>query len=103
MVYIGYKCMKYAKKEEVIDDVKQHIKDLTSFMVFEGLDFTVTGYEVVGSRTNGTSRPDSDLDVLIRYTGSAREDSMHSCFNDPENALHITDVLVDFIPIKEED
>jgi len=101
MVYLGSPYLEYTEEEDVIEDVKQHIQDLHSYMVFEGLDFTIVGYEVVGSRTNKTCKPESDLDVKLRYIGDADEDAMFNCLNDPDNALYIANVRVDFIPINE--
>jgi uncharacterized protein len=32
----------------------------------------VTGLSVFGSRTNGTARPDSDIDVIVEYNPNSR-------------------------------
>lgn len=52
---------------------------------------------VHGSRLNGSSHKDSDLDFAVFYIGNMKEDSVFNIFN--EDDFLIEDVLCDFNPI----
>lgn len=64
------------------------------------VEFNVTGLYIVGSRVNQTNRENSDLDILLLYSGHGereiREDDMFSILNN--DYLVIDDIKIDFIP-----
>jgi len=56
-----------------------------------------------GSRTKGTEREDSDLDVVVQYSGPEREDTMFEILNSEDREFgrfSIGGFIVDFNPIK---
>ncbi len=56
-----------------------------------------------GSRTKGTEREDSDLDVVVQYSGPEREDTMFEILNSEDGEFgrfSIGGFIVDFNPIK---
>ena len=80
--------------------IADHLSQLVGNGEMEGLDFRVNAIALYGSRMKGKHRTDSDLDVLIQYEGSAREDDMFTALN--RQALFIEGVRIDFNPIKRE-
>lgn len=70
----------------------------------------ITGVDIVGSMRFGEPQDGSDLDVIVTYTGSLREDSFFNILDDPYDRLILetTDptfglVSVDFNPIQNGD
>ena len=85
-------------KQDIIQVLKPYLDELESES--DG-QFKVKCITIIGSRTRGKARPDSDLDILVEYEGRMRED-------DAFNALHyepiyIEDIPVDINPIREEE
>ena len=72
--------------------VEQHIKDVLP----EG--FKVTGIRIIGSRTTGTAKEGSDLDVLVQYEGDTSEDAAFNALNG--EPLVIDGITVDINPIR---
>lgn len=62
-------------------------------------EFKYIDMKLVGSRINGNNRDDSDLDVVVYYSGSMREDGLFNLFNDYSNRLFIDNIPVDINPI----
>lgn len=63
-------------------------------------DLDIIGIKLVGSRTKGTAREDSDLDVLIEYGNDEyREDDIFNILNDEYERLYIGNIPVDINPI----
>ncbi len=87
---------------EIFDMVKQHIKYLFENNKLEGLDFEPTSFLLYGSRSKGlrTIREDSDIDILMEYIGTSREDDVFNVFHYNENILFIEGVPVDINPKK---
>ena len=54
---------------------------------------------VIGSRTRNEAKPDSDLDILVEYTGDYREDDIFNLLHDEDNPLEIEGIKVDINPI----
>jgi len=81
-------------EKDVTDLVEQHFKDLTGD---DGLE--IVGMKVIGSRTKGKAREDSDLDVLLEFKGDMSEDGLFNVLNDEENRLYIEGIPVDINPI----
>ena len=83
-------------KDDIIQILKPYLDELESEE-----DFRVKNITIIGSRTRNQARPDSDLDVLVEYEGTMRED-------DAFNALHyepiyVEDIPVDINPIRKEE
>lgn len=69
---------------------------------FEGDEITrVKDLEIHGSRGRGTARPDSDLDVVVEYEGSLREDDAFNFLN--EDPLIYDGIKVDVNPIRKQE
>jgi len=60
----------------------------------------LAGIAIYGSRCRGMEKEDSDLDIVVEYTGSEREDDLFNAFN--EDGFMIGGVKVDINPITEE-
>lgn len=58
----------------------------------------ITSLEIYGSRTNGEAKPDSDLDVKVRYKGTEKDYALFNILNDDDCALYIDDIRVDINP-----
>lgn len=63
-------------------------------------EFKYIDMELVGSRVNGNNREDSDLDVVLYYSGTMTEDGLFNLLNDYSSRLFIDDVMVDINPKK---
>jgi predicted nucleotidyltransferase len=85
---------------EIQSIIQSHIKQLKNELHFEGLDFDIQGIELFGSRIFGKPRNKSDLDVKIKYTGTAHEDDLLNALNDKHKRLFIKNILVDFHTVK---
>lgn len=79
--------------------VRKHISAKMAGVTPE--EFSVNDMKIIGSRTRGTAKEDSDLDVLVEYEGSAPEDGVFNNLN--ENAPVIEGIKVDINPIKPSD
>lgn len=62
--------------------------------------FKVKEITIIGSRTRGTARKDSDLDVLVEYEGSMKEDEAFNAIH--SEPIYIDDIQVDINPIRKE-
>lgn len=81
---------------EILSIIHSHIKQLNNELHFEGLDFDIQDIELFGSRIFGQPRKNSDLDVKIKYTGTAHEDDLFNALNDKHKRLFIENIKVDF-------
>lgn len=63
-------------------------------------EFSLVDIRFHGSRVRGTNRPDSDLDAVVQYSGTMREDSAFNMLNDDK--LTINGIEVDINPIQED-
>lgn len=89
---------KYSEKD-IEKLVRDHFKN-----VLEGseIDAEIVAVKVIGSRVNGNSDKDSDLDVLLEYKGKAKEDGLFNVLNHSEEGhLYIEGIPVDINPITE--
>lgn len=85
----------------ITDDVKNILND----NVVDDAEFNLEGVKLYGSYSNGTNKKMSDLDVLVQYSGSMREDAAFNMFANAK--LKIQNVLgknikVDINPINTE-
>ena len=61
------------------------------------MDISIEGSEIIGSRNRGNARSDSDLDLVVEYSGDIREDDLFDILN--EEPLEIEGIKVDINPI----
>ena len=64
-----------------------------------GLDAEIVDVVVAGSRCKGIEQENSDLDVVVEYTGSTREDDLFNMLH--EDSIYIAGIQVDINPITE--
>ena len=64
-----------------------------------GLDAEIGDVVVAGSRCRGIEQENSDLDVVVVYTGSTREDDLFNMLH--EDSIYIAGIQVDINPITE--
>ena len=64
-----------------------------------GLDAQIVDGVVSGSRCRGIEQENSDLDVIVEYTGSTREDDFFNMLH--EDSIYIAGIPVDINPITE--
>ena len=64
-----------------------------------GLDAQIVDVVVSGSRCRGIEQENSDLDVVVEYTGSIREDDLFNMLH--EDSIYIAGIQVDINPITE--
>lgn len=77
------------------EDIKYDILDKIGEDIDEIVDIRITG-----SRVYGTSKANSDLDVIVEYKGDIREDTLFDIAND--DPIIIDGVKVDVNPVKAE-
>lgn len=87
-------------REEIKGIVTDHINDV---MRDYDIDAEIIGMDIHGSRNRHDARPDSDLDVVVEYSGEIREDDMFNALNGEEDALSIEGIRVDINPIRKEE
>ncbi|WP_010283131.1 hypothetical protein [Bacillus timonensis] len=61
-----------------------------------GLDVEVKKVAIIGSRLYAHSYPESDLDIVLEYSGAEREDDVFHHLM--EESLYIDHIKVDFLP-----
>lgn len=86
--------------QEIKSCVYDHVSFLKQSFVFEDLDFSINQINIFGSRIYGIPKNNSDLDIMLEYTGKAREDDLFNALNNDEHRLRIEDIEVDFFPKK---
>ena len=64
-----------------------------------GLDAEIVDVVVAGSRCRGIEKENSDLDVVVEYIGSTREDDLFNLLH--EDSIYIAGIQVDINPITE--
>lgn len=78
------------------DEVISIIEDWCTEML-DGFDLEIVEIWLNGSRARGTNREDSDLDALMFYKGSEREDDVFNALHD-DDELEIDGIKVDINP-----
>jgi len=84
-------------EQDVANLVRDHINEQLG--AEEG-EFSIADIRVIGSRAQWKAREESDLDVLVQYDGSMREDDAFNALHD--EPLEIEGIEVDLNPINTE-
>lgn len=83
-----------------VGEIEQTVWDYIDSKAQENaLDVQIEDVVVTGSRSRGLEQSGSDLDVVVEYKGSEREDSLFEILH--EDKLAIGGIPVDINPIKE--
>lgn len=67
--------------------------------VYAGSEAEIVDVVVFGSRCRGIEQENSDLDVVVEYTDSTREDDLFNMLH--EDCIYIAGIQVDINPITE--
>ena len=86
--------------DEVVDIVKAGVADILEEQELSE-DVEVISIEVIGSRSRGEAKEDSDLDILLYYKGDIKEDTMFNALN--PNDITINGISVDINPIHDQE
>ena len=82
------------------EDIEKTIYAYVQSQIDEyGLDAEIVDVVVAGSRCRGIEKENSDLDVVVEYTGSTREDDLFNMLH--EDSIYIAGIQVDINPITE--
>lgn len=82
------------------DDIEKTVYAYVQSQIDEyGLDAEIVDVVVAGSRCRGIEQENSDLDVVVEYTGSTREDDLFNMLH--EDSIYIAGIKVDINPITE--
>lgn len=82
------------------DDIEKTVYAYVQSQIDEyGLDAQIVDVVVSGSRCRGIEQDNSDLDVVVEYTGSTREDDLFNMLH--EDSIYIAGIQVDINPITE--
>lgn len=84
-------------EDEIYRKIESYLKES---LQLADIDTDIIGIQLIGSRSKGTNKPNSDLDVLVEYNNSEiREDDLFNYLNDEDDRLSINGIKVDFNPI----
>lgn len=82
------------------DEIKDIVRNFAETQIADAeADAQIVDMKIIGSRTTGTAKPDSDLDVLLEYTGREREDGFFNLLHDADEPLVINGITIDINPI----
>ena len=82
------------KKSDLINIVKE---DLRVIIEENDLQIKIDGIEIIGSYTRGENTSESDLDVLVQYSGDISDDSLFNIL--AEEHLELNGIKIDINPI----
>lgn len=88
--------------EELTENIKQDIISTLSDYDVSDSEFSIQDIKLYGSYSKGTNKATSDLDFIVQYDGSMREDSAFNILHDVEHTIEDKDgnkVLIDINPI----
>lgn len=78
-------------KGELTSMIMSHIDE-----ALDDFDLEIKKIAIIGSRLYGNFHAESDLDIVIEYSGTEREDDVF--YNLMEEPLYIDHIKVDFLP-----
>ena len=82
------------------DDIEKMVYAYVQSQIDEyGLDAEIVDVVVAGGRCRGIEKENSDLDVVVEYIGSTREDDLFNLLH--EDSIYIAGIQVDINPITE--
>ena len=82
------------------DDIEKTVYAYVQSQIDEyGLDAEIVDVVVAGSRCRGIEQENSDLDVVVEYIGSTREDDLFNMLH--EDSIYIAGIKVDINPVTE--
>lgn len=90
-------------EQDIITMVADYVDSILSSLEISEKEFKYLDMKLVGSRINGNSRENSDLDVILYYSGAMREDCAFNLLNDDTYRLYIDGIMVDINPINHND
>lgn len=85
-------------EKTIINKVKTYIEEEIQDNYF---DVKIKELTIIGSRAHNRYREDSDLDILLEYEGTEREDDVFNLLH--ETPFYIGNMLVDINPINSQD
>lgn len=88
--------------EELTENIKQDIISTLSDYDVSDSEFSIQDIKLYGSYSKGTNKETSDLDFIVQYDGSMREDSAFNILHDVEHTIEDKDgnkVFIDINPI----
>lgn len=89
---------------EIDDDLSEYVREYAQNLIDENdFDAEILDVRFYGSRVRGDFKDNSDLDAVLYYAGSEREDDMFNLLNDNDDRLRIDGILVDINPIRDEE
>ena len=92
--------MFHALDGQSADDIEKTVYAYVQSQIDEyGMDAQIVDVVVSGSRCRGLEQENSDLDVVVEYTGSTREDDLFNMLH--EDSIYIAGIQVDINPITE--
>ena len=90
----------YSLDGQSAEDIEKTVYAYVQSQIDEyGLDAKIVDVVVAGSRCRGIEQENSDLDVVVEYTGSTREDDFFNMLH--EDRIYIAGIQVDINPITE--
>ena len=96
----------YGMGSTTIDDIKDYVQyQIENIINDNELDVDIIELYVHGSRINGNPHKDSDLDVVLYYKGSMKEDTLFNILHNDEyiETLTYDKVYIDINPIRDEE
>lgn len=87
------------KNEEILITLRNAVRRRIKAF---GIDAEILSMDFYGSRARGTENYDSDLDIVMEYSGSISESNFFNLLHDSEDPYEIEGVRVDINPIKAE-
>lgn len=98
----GFKKSSATLERQIFRMLQKVLEDHIEYGDTEPGDVIIKSVEIMGSRLHGTAKPDSDLDVLVTYTGSDSESLAFWTLRPVESSIHseINGIRIDVTPKK---
>jgi len=97
--------LEHLSRKEIEDMILDQIKERFSENDVTENEAAIVGIAINGSRGRHTARDDSDLDVVMEFSGSMKEDDVYNILHDPDSEfgeISIDGITVDVNPVKKE-
>ena len=98
----GFKKPSATLERQIFKILQKVLEDHIEYGDTEPGDVIIKSVEIMGSRLDGTAKSDSDLDVLVKYTGSDDESLAFWALRPVESSIHseINGIKIDVTPKK---